>query len=117
MSNSADFKLDYAFLEGPIAALTTSFDYDGGKYRENGLVTPIQGMRAFGRAYAAWLTSPEWFRQELWRNESTASLKDWLHPPAGESGFETWDAEDVCALSSYIPCRCSIARVSFLVQS
>ena len=104
LSNSADLKTDYAFLEGPIAALTTSYDYDGGKYRKNGLTTPVQGMRAFGRAYAAWLTSPEWFRQELWRSEGTASLKDWLHPPEGESGFEKWDAEDVGALLSLL-CR------------
>jgi hypothetical protein len=25
---------DYAFLERPIAALTTSYDYHGGKYKE-----------------------------------------------------------------------------------
>jgi pimeloyl-ACP methyl ester carboxylesterase len=48
--------LDYAFLEGPIAALTTSYDYHGGKYKEQG-VKATEGMRAFGRAYCAWLTS------------------------------------------------------------
>ncbi|TVY31147.1 Homoserine O-acetyltransferase [Lachnellula hyalina] len=89
---------NYAFLEGPIAALTTSFDYDGGKYKANG-VKPRQGLRAFGRAYAAWLTSPEWFRQELWRKVGAASLKDWLYPPEGKAGHEAWDPEDLVTLA------------------
>ena len=76
---------NYAFLEGPIAALTQSADYAGGKYKANG-VWPAQGLRAFGRAYAAWLTSAEWFRQELWRNLGAASLKDWLFPPGARQG-------------------------------
>jgi homoserine acetyltransferase len=89
---------NYAFLEGPIAALETSFDYAHGQYRRNG-VHPTQGLRAFGRAYAAWLTSPEWFRQELWRKMGAASLREWLYPPLGEMGFESWDAEDLLLLA------------------
>lgn len=89
---------NYAFLEGPIAALTQSADYDGGRYKANG-VWPAQGLRAFGRAYAAWLTSAEWFRQELWRNLGAASLKDWLFPPEGEAGYESWDPEDLLTLA------------------
>jgi homoserine acetyltransferase len=26
------------------------------------------------------------------------SLLDWIHPPAGESGFEIWDAEDILTM-------------------
>lgn len=48
-----------AFLEGPIAALEASGDYAGGRYRGMS-VTPVEGLRAFGRAYAAWLTSSEY---------------------------------------------------------
>jgi homoserine acetyltransferase len=87
---------NYAFLEGPISALETSSDYDGGRYREKG-VTPSQGLRAFGRAYAAWLTSPEWFRQELWTKFGAQSLKEWLYPT--EAPFEDWDAEDLLVLA------------------
>ncbi len=83
---------NYAFLEGPISALSTSHDYANGAYRRSG-VKPTQGLRAFGRAYAAWLTSPEWFRQGLWREFGAKSLKEWLYPP--EAPFETWDAEDL----------------------
>jgi homoserine acetyltransferase len=89
---------NYAFLEGPIAALTVSRDYDGGKYKANG-IWPNEGLRAFGRAYAAWLTSPEWFRQELWREIGAESLKAWLHPAAGKASFESWDAEDLLVLA------------------
>jgi len=89
---------NYAFLEGPTSALITSHDYDGGRYKQNG-VKPTQGLRAFGRAYAAWLTSPEWFRQELWRNLGAASLQDWLHPAPGKGAQESWDPEDLLVLA------------------
>jgi pimeloyl-ACP methyl ester carboxylesterase len=62
-------------------------------------VEPTQGLRAFGRAYAAWLTSPEWFRQNLWKQFGAASLKDWLHPPESTAVFESWDAEDFIAMA------------------
>jgi homoserine acetyltransferase len=88
---------NYAFLEGPISALEVSCDYDGGRYRENN-VKPVQGLRAFGRAYAAWLTSPEWFRQELWRQLGVESLRQWLYPADGEGPWESWDAEDILVL-------------------
>ncbi|KAG4412328.1 hypothetical protein IFR04_014547 [Cadophora malorum] len=89
---------NYAFLEGPIAALTTSYDYDNGNYRKNN-IKPTQGLRAFGRAYAAWLTSAEWYRQELWRKSGFSSLQAYLHPPLGEAGYESWDAEDMLVLA------------------
>lgn len=87
---------NYAFLEGPTSALIASHDYDQGRYREKG-VKPTQGLKAFGRAYAAWLTSPEWFRQELWKNLGAKSLQDWLYP--SEASFESWDAEDLLVLA------------------
>jgi len=43
---------DYAFLEGPIAALTTNYDYYGGKHKEKG-VKATQGMRTFERGTLA----------------------------------------------------------------
>lgn len=85
---------NYAFLEGPISALTTSFDYDQGHYKLNG-IKPIQGLRAFGRAYAAWVPSAEWFRQELWRQSGATTLQEWMHPPIGQSSYEKWDPEDL----------------------
>lgn len=86
-----------AFLEGPIAALESSVDYAGGAYKANH-VHPVIGLRAFGRAYVAWLTSAEWFRQELWKKLGMATLEDWIAPKVGryESG---WDAEDLLTLA------------------
>ncbi|ORY04389.1 Alpha/Beta hydrolase protein [Clohesyomyces aquaticus] len=89
---------NYAFLEGPIAALTTSHDYDHGNYKRNG-VKAVEGLRAFSRAYAAWLTSAEWFRQELWRELGAQSLREWLDPPVGKSSREDWDPEDLLVLA------------------
>lgn len=79
--------LNYAFLEGPISALTASSDYDQARYKQNG-VTPVEGLRASGRAYTAWVPSAEWFRQELWRESGAKSLHEWLHPPRGEDSNE-----------------------------
>lgn len=87
---------NYAFLEGPTSALITSYDYDQGRYKAKG-VKPTQGLRAFGRAYAAWLTSAEWFRQELWRDLGAKSLHDWLYPEV--SSHENWDPEDLLVLA------------------
>ena len=90
---------NYAFIEGPISALSASADYDGGRYRAKG-VRPNQGLQAFARAYAAWLTSPEWFRQELWREwKGVSSIKDWLYPAEGQESYEGWDAEDLLILA------------------
>lgn len=90
---------NYTFLEGPISALESSSDYDEGKYRVKGLY-PSKGIKAFARAYAAWLTSPEWFRKELWRDWlSVGSLKEWLYPAEGDGAFEGWDAEDLLTLA------------------
>lgn len=89
---------NYAFLEGPISALEASADYDNGRYKAQG-ITPNEGLRAFGRAYAAWLSSPEWFRQELWRKTGAKGLKEYLYPPPGRGPFEAWDAEDLLTLA------------------
>jgi len=45
------------------------------------------------------LTSPEWFRQELWKKFGAVSLKDWLHPRPGKGPFESWDPEDLLVLA------------------
>lgn len=73
---------NYAFLEGPIAALTTSHDY--ALYSKDKTVKPTQGLRAFGRAYAAWLTSPEWFHQQLYRKMGQSPCQSGCILPRGK---------------------------------
>jgi homoserine O-acetyltransferase len=90
--------LNYAFLEGPTAALLASRDYDQGRYKQNG-VKPTEGLRAFGRVYAAWVPSAEWFRQELWRKSGAQSVHEWMNPPIGTSSYEDWDPEDLLTMA------------------
>jgi homoserine O-acetyltransferase len=71
--------INLAFLEGPIAALEASADFAGGHYREKGL-TAEEGVRAFGRVYAAWLTSPAWLMKERWRELGFGTLDHYLDP-------------------------------------
>ncbi|KAL9622505.1 MAG: hypothetical protein Q9160_003181 [Pyrenula sp. 1 TL-2023] len=88
-----------AFLEGPVSALINSTDYHGGEYRSKG-VKPERGLKAFGRAYCAWLTSAEWFRRELWKvslEDESKTLEDWLE--TFSSSNLAWDAEDHVVLA------------------
>ncbi|ETI24981.1 hypothetical protein G647_04351 [Cladophialophora carrionii CBS 160.54] len=102
---------NYAFLEGPVAALTSSIDYVAWKAMKAKVaagepvgvhlkeVLPKTGLRAFARAYAAWLTSPAWFRQRLFTTMegSPASVEEWMR--AREEGTLNWDAEDLLVLA------------------
>ena len=116
---------NYAFLEGPIGALTNSIDYVawkevkekkargegefGGDWEK---LRPERGLRAFGRAYNAWLTSATWFREGWWgeRGESRegelgncekglgcGSVEEYI-VDMSEEGFLSWDAEDLLVL-------------------
>jgi homoserine O-acetyltransferase len=53
-------------LEGEIAAITTDEKFKGGDYTEE----PQAGINAFGMVWAAWLYSPQWWRDELWRTNA-----------------------------------------------
>jgi homoserine O-acetyltransferase len=51
--------------EGQIAAITADENFKGGDYTEE----PAKGISAFGMVWAAWLYSPEWWREELWKSD------------------------------------------------
>jgi homoserine O-acetyltransferase len=53
-------------LEGQIAAITADEKFKGGEYTDE----PQAGINAFGMVWAAWLYSPQWWRDELWRTNS-----------------------------------------------
>lgn len=104
---------NYAFLEGPISALVNSIDYvalqamkqkaaqgeDVGPHLKE--LKAKRGLRAFGRAYGAWLTSTHWFRQQLWGKVEgglgAASVEDWMI--MREAGYLAWDADDLLVLA------------------
>jgi homoserine O-acetyltransferase len=53
-------------LEGQIAALTADAAFKDGDYT----APPTKGLEAFATVWAAWLFSQEWWRKELWRENS-----------------------------------------------
>ncbi|MCJ1479256.1 hypothetical protein MMC13_007941 [Lambiella insularis] len=89
---------NWAFLEGPKAALLNSVDYADGAYKVKG-VKPVRGLRAFGRAYCAWAMSAAWFREKIWQKELGYTTLDDFMRAQWEEAFESWDAEDLLILA------------------
>lgn len=79
------------FLEGTKNALKYSRDFKNGEYTER----PLDGIKAFGRAYSAWALSAAWFRQELWKKSGHDSLEAYL---VAEWNDFKWDANDLLCL-------------------
>jgi len=89
---------NYTFLEGPKTALLNSVDYADGGYNAQG-IKPLRGLRAFGRAYCAWLTSGAWYRERHWETTlGYSSIEEYIKGQS-ETAFEEWDAEDVLILA------------------
>lgn len=90
---------NYAFLEGPTTALQNSADYADGAYQARAGVRPARGLRAFGRAYGAWLTSGAWYRERLWEKAlGFASVEEYLRG-GPDKAFQGWDPEDLLILA------------------
>jgi homoserine O-acetyltransferase len=53
-------------LEGQIAAIEADETFAGGDYK----TPPVKGIEAFSVVWTGWLFSQEWWRQELWREDS-----------------------------------------------
>lgn len=101
---------NYAFLEGPIIAMTTAMDYVAWKQIQEKIangeevgphmkeVRPVKALRAFARAYRAWLTSAKWFRDLEWHKTlGFKTLEDWIVD--GEKGNLVWSADDLLILA------------------
>ncbi|KAK5099051.1 hypothetical protein LTR70_001201 [Exophiala xenobiotica] len=96
---------NYAFLEGPIAAMTSSIDYVAWKQIKAKLaegaevgdhlkeVKPKKGLAAWARTYAAWLTSAQWFREREWEKMGCKDVEEWMD--LREAGYAEWDADDL----------------------
>lgn len=83
---------NYQFLEGPKAALMQSVDYNDQDLRAKN-IAPIRGLRAFGKAYSAWLTSAEWFDARLFEKFGFDTLDEWSE--AGVKGYDEWHPDDL----------------------
>jgi homoserine O-acetyltransferase len=83
-------------LEGPSAALENSIDYANEAFRLASNNSP-RGLRAFGKAYSAWLTSVEWFDKELYRELGYETLQDWDEDTTGRN-YNGWAPDDLLAM-------------------
>ncbi|KAJ5810998.1 hypothetical protein N7447_010514 [Penicillium robsamsonii] len=86
---------NYQFLEGPKAALEYAADYHKGDRNEPSS-RPLGGLRAFGKAYSAWLTSPEWFENEMYKSMGYETLSDWDNDATGVN-YRNWHPDDLLA--------------------
>lgn len=82
---------NYAFLDGPKAALQADATWNHGDYE----ASPEKGLRAFGRVYVAWAYSQAFFRDRLYRELGYATLEEFVK--AWEEDHLAWDANDLLA--------------------
>jgi homoserine O-acetyltransferase/O-succinyltransferase len=83
--------LNYAFLDGPKAALQADCAWNGGDYT----APPETGLRAFGRVYVAWAYSHEFFAKRLYRALGFSTLEAFVR--GWEHDHLNWDANDLIA--------------------
>ena len=81
---------NHVFLEGVKAALTADKNWKSGNYKKQ----PTEGLKAFGRVYAGWAFSQNFYREKLYKKlgykNSEDLLKDWANDHA-----KNWDANDL----------------------
>ncbi|KAK7180496.1 hypothetical protein DPSP01_009968 [Paraphaeosphaeria sporulosa] len=82
-SSAQTSRHNFQFLEGPRAALENARDEESGKY-------------AFGKAYSAWLTSAEWFDEELYKAMGAQSLAAW--DKAVMDSYHDWTGKDLLVM-------------------
>jgi homoserine O-acetyltransferase/O-succinyltransferase len=82
---------NYAFIDGPKAALQADCAWNGGDYT----TPPEKGLRAFGRVYVAWAYSHEFFAKQLYRDLGFFTLADFVRD--WEEDHLNWDANDLLA--------------------
>ena len=83
--------LNFAFLDGPKAALQTDAAWNEGDYTAR----PEKGLRSFARVYVAWAYSDRFFGEALYRELGFSTLEDLVHD--WEEDHLKWDANDLLA--------------------
>ena len=81
---------NHVFLDGVKAALTADKNWNKGNYKRQ----PVAGLRAFGRVYAGWAFSQNFYREKLFKKlgykNSEELLNDWA-----EDHAKNWDANNL----------------------
>jgi homoserine O-acetyltransferase len=84
--------INQVFLQGVRAALRADGNYRDGDY----CAPPVQGLKAFGRVYAGWAYTAQFFRERLYEamgfEDLEALLRDW------EDDHCQHDANDLLAV-------------------
>ncbi len=83
---------NYAFIDSLEAALKADCRWNGGDY----ISPPIDGLRAIGKAYAAWAMSPEFYRLNL-HLRNAATIDDYLERQWANN-FTHCDANNLLAM-------------------
>ena len=99
--NAKEYPFGIARLEGAKAAITADAAWNNGRYT----APPEVGLRALARHWAAWGTSQEWWRRELFRRSGADGVeayiqnseRRWLTRDANNllSQAVTWQTHDV----------------------
>jgi len=99
---------NHVFLEGVKAALTADKKWNKGNYKKQ----PLEGLKAFGRVYAGWAFSQDFYRDKLYKKfgfkNAEELLKDWANDHAKNwdannllSKLKTWQLNDISKGSIY----------------
>ncbi|NMN67670.1 homoserine O-acetyltransferase [Candidatus Pelagibacter ubique] len=81
---------NHVFLEGVKAALIADTNWNKGNYKKQ----PVAGLRAFGRVYAGWAFSQDFYRDKLYKKLGFNSAEDLLDNWAKDHE-KNWDANDL----------------------
>ena len=81
-------------LDGPVSALQTDAAFNDGWYEQ----PPLKGLLAFGRVYAGWFFSQDFFREALYREIGLSSIEDVVR--LTQRYFLHSDANDLLAMAS-----------------
>jgi len=88
---------NHVFLEGVKAALTADKKWKNGKYKRQ----PTDGLKAFGRVYAGWAFSQDFYREKLYKKIGHKNVEDLLDNWANDHA-KNWDANDLlCKLKTW----------------
>ena len=83
---------NHVFLEGVKATLVADKNWHDGDYKS----PPVAGLKAFGRVYAGWAFSQDFFREELFKKlgfkTAEELLQDWEN-----DHVKNWDANNLLA--------------------
>ena len=89
--NAKEYPFGIARLEGAKASIMADAAWENGRYSK----PPEIGLRTLAHHWAAWGSSQEWWRQELFRESGANSVEEWIRD--SESYWLSRDANNLLA--------------------